>query len=143
MNTTEIDNYFKYCSRYYGTYPRDILPQYIPNDSGIIINTDKSTQSGEHWVAVYKSTNGIPVYFDSFGLIPTRPEIVKFIKDNTSMGWFYNAINFQSIFSDTCGLYCIYFLTNYFNGGSFETFRAVFNFRPDLNDRLAKMLRTW
>lgn len=143
MNTLEINNYFRNCKKYYGTYPRDMLPKYIPKDSGIIINTDKSSQPGEHWVSIFKTKSGPLVYFDSFGLPPLHKEITDFIEVNTINGWFYNSINFQSIYSDTCGLYCIYFLTNYFNNGDFENIQNVFCFSPMYNDRIAKLLRKW
>lgn len=142
MNTVEVDHFLKSYRYYHGTYPRDLIPKYIPNNYGLIVNTDKSNMPGEHWVALYK-VNDCVIYFDSFGLPPLHEEIIKFIKANSIKGWYYNTINFQSVYSNTCGVYCVFYLTNYFNGGNFENFCKIFNFNCNINDKLAKKLYQW
>ena len=139
MNTSEINNYFKDFNQYYGTYPRDILPNTIPKNTGVIINTDKSSGPGEHWVAVYNCERGA-VYFDSFGFLPLHRDIVEFLDRLSPIGWYHNTITFQGVTSATCGIYCIYFLTNYFNGGTYDNFRTLFSFKQNINDLFAEKL---
>lgn len=140
MNTYEINRYLANYIQFFGTYPRDMLPRALARGGGIVVNTDKSTNPGLHWVAIYLSSDGYAVYFDSFGLPPMHIEIIKFLNDISPIGWFHNAITFQSLYTDTCGMYCVYFLANFFNGKDFELFRSIFNHSTKINDRLAKIL---
>ena len=139
MNTLQINDYMSSFEEYKGTYPRDRLPDKIPPNSGVIINTDKSSGPGQHWIAVYNGPR-CAIYFDSFGLPPLHKEIISFLDRISDIGWAFNTITFQSMNSKTCGLYSIYFLTNYFNGGDFINFRKIFNFKRTLNDKLSEKL---
>ncbi len=140
MNTFEINNYLKNFPQFKGTYPRDMLPKINHLPSGIVINTDPSNKPGEHWVAMYIDINGVGEYFDSFGLPPLHKEIVSFLEKNCSRGWLCNTITFQSMFSETCGMYCVLYLSSKFKGMSFNKFTSIFNHRRDLNDRVAEIL---
>jgi hypothetical protein len=146
MNTLEINNYLKNFPQFEGTYPRDMLPKIKKLPYGIVINTDPSNKQGEHWVAMYIDINGVGEYFDSFGLPPLHKEIVSFLDKNWSKGWLCNTLTFQSIFSETCGMYCVLYLSSKFRGMSFNKFTAIFNHRSELNDRVAEILykeRVW
>ena len=140
MNTCEINKYLNNFIHFFGTYPKDLLPKALAKKAGIVINTDNSNQPGEHWVAVFLRPNGYAEYFDSFGMPPMHMEIIEFLDNISPLGWFYNTIGFQSIYQNTCGMYCVYYLANYFNGGDFDLFRSIFNHSSSLNDRLAKIL---
>ena len=139
MNTITINEYMKPFGQYKGTYPRDCLPEDIPKSTGVIINTDASTGPGKHWVAVYNGPTHA-VYFDSFGLPPLHKDIIQFLDRISPSMWGHNTITFQSESTNTCGLYCLYFLTNYFNGGDFINFRKIFNFKQTKNDLFIKSL---
>jgi len=84
----------------------NIIPkEYINNKDGqYIINMDKKTGSGTHWVAYIKKKD-IIYYFDSFG-IPPLIEILKL--NHTKI--YYNEYNIQDIKDNSCGYYCLYFL---------------------------------
>jgi hypothetical protein len=140
MDTNEINFYLKNFKQFKGTYPRDMLPKTIPNNSCIVINTDKSTQPGQHWVAVFKNIEGTVEYFDSFGLPPLLAEIIKFLDRISPDGWYYNKITLQSVYSDTCGMYSVYYLTARCRGLTIEEFISIFSNKPKLNDFLAKIL---
>ncbi len=140
MNTLEINKYLKDFSQFKGTYPKDLLPKIYGLPIGIVINTDSSDEPGEHWVAVYIDRNGIGEYFDSFGLPPLHKEITDFMHENCPQGWLYNTITFQSMYSQTCGNYCVLYLSSKFKGMNFNEFTVIFNHSPDLNDKLAKRL---
>lgn len=139
MDNLQINEYLKKYTNFKGTFPRDMLPKAIPINSGVVINTDKAGGPGEHWVAVYLNNSGAQ-YFDSFGLVPLHKEIFAFLNRISPNGWYYNKVTFQSLHTDTCGNYCIYYLSLRLNGKSFDDFCNIFNFSPLKNDILAKFL---
>lgn len=77
-------------------------PSKIP--ASFIYNTDPSHKPGTHWVAVYCTQNGQHWYFDSFAQ-PPLSEFSKVYRDIRH--WL---VPVQSLFSNVCGQYCIYFL---------------------------------
>ena len=51
-----------------GVLPIDHLPiKNLTHDCSFIINTDPSTERGQHWVAIFAPLNGDIEYFDSYG----------------------------------------------------------------------------
>ena len=92
-----------------GVVPRDKLPQKPSYPSSIIVNTHKSNQSGEHWLALYYDENGMCSFFDSFGMHPDFYSLKDYI-EKTSRHWEFNNKQLQSFNSVTCGHYCIYFI---------------------------------
>ena len=58
-------------NHFIGVYAADQLPHFIHTfPAAIIINTDPSHKSGEHWVAIYIANTGHGEYMDSYGLPP-------------------------------------------------------------------------
>ena len=89
--------------------PRDMLPVTVRRKpAGIIVNTHKSIQPGQHWVAMYIGKDAQGYYFDSYGLPPMYTEFKDFMKRNAS-SFKYNKIRVQGV-SEHCGMYCLYFL---------------------------------
>ena len=96
---------------------RDEIRSFCGNDECFILNTDHSSFSGTHWVAVNiagaSGTSGAGVtvaggttyHFDSFGLEPTE-EIERYCKEPR----FYNSFEFQKPNEVICGHLCLYFL---------------------------------
>ena len=68
---------------------------------------DTAKNDGSHWVALYARNKSDVVYFDSYGLEPNE-----YIKEY--LGNFRkitrNVRIFQSLISNVCGHYCVYFL---------------------------------
>jgi hypothetical protein len=140
MNTLEINRYLTKFPQFKGTYPRDMLPTINRLPACLVINTDPSNEPGEHWVAVFIDRNGSGEYFDSFGIPPLHEEILEFLHYNCPQGWLCNNITFQSIYSETCGMYCVIYLSSKCKGMSFNEFTALFNHSCELNDKLAEIL---
>ena len=138
MNSLEIYKELKHYKEFLGVYSRDKLNFYMPDETGIIINTDKSGEPGEHWVAIYK--NERTIYFDSFGLPPIQDEIIDYLNKINPIGWFHNTICFQSYYQDTCGMYSMIFLACMFEFRSFDKFIEIFNLNKHSNDILAKII---
>jgi len=112
MNSLQINSLLSEFKCFIGTYPLDLLPekQLKQRPCALIVNTDKSTKPGEHWVAIFLSDNGSAEYFDSFGLMPIHNEILMFLRKNKIKNLIYNSNQIQSITSNTCGAYCVLFV---------------------------------
>ena len=91
-------------SNFKGCFMRDEIKSFCGNDECFILNTDVSSSSGTHWVAV-NINGGTTYYFDSFGLEPTE-EIKRYCKEPR----FYNSFEFQKPNEVICGHLCLYFL---------------------------------
>ena len=100
-------------SNFKGCFMRDEIGSFCGSDECFILNTDESSSSGTHWVAVniagacdaYYGADGTTYYFDSFGLEPTE-EIKRYCKEPR----FYNSFEFQKPDEVICGHLCLYFL---------------------------------
>ena len=88
---------------------RDMLPKKRPpNIQAYIVNTHKSNQPGEHWVAIFFKGNWA-YYFDSYGRPPPEENILPFIKQNARCHT-YNKHRLQEGSTPVCGMYCIFAL---------------------------------
>lgn len=112
--------------KYLGAVPSNLLPK-ITNDlrnSCIIVNYSPSWTSGSHWCGIrIDGTSKTVSWFDSYGNPPDKDDSV--IKTSTHFREFckkvaltfeykyeYNRYDFQSLYTDVCGLYSIYFCLN-------------------------------
>ena len=121
-----------------GVYPSDRLPKFIVNGQAhaFIINTDPHNKPGEHWVALYITSFGKCIYFDSFGIPPFIPAIQNFISRN-SLNMTYNRLVLQPFSSLKCGLYCIYFIYKMCYGyGLYELLQPFNPESPTHNDMI-------
>lgn len=82
-----------------------------------IVNTDKCGNPGEHWVACFVPNPDTIEYFDSYGELPNS-DISKYLLTFNKI--LFNCFKIQSIFSDVCGNYCIYFVIQRSSKISFE-----------------------
>jgi hypothetical protein len=74
-----------------------------------IINLDKKSNDGSHWVAYIKNKNHV-VYFDSFGNLKPPPQLVNYFYRNGVKYISYNYDKFQKYNSYNCGHLCLKFL---------------------------------
>ena len=106
-----------------GVFMRDELPSAPQNKECGIVNFNKSTESGSHWVAYFKD-GGKRIYFDSFGqVIPT--EIQKYLKtkkefQNDAPVIQRNTDIVQEPNTEICGHLCLYVLDNLSKGAKFQ-----------------------
>jgi len=129
MNTNDINNVIGDLDCFMGTYAKDQLPikTFIKRPLGFIINTDPSYKSGEHWVALFITDMNKAEYFDSFGQDPICCEILELLKFNNISEIIYNHKRIQSIFSISCGAFCILYLKMRCNKYSFHEFLKLFS----------------
>jgi hypothetical protein len=138
MNTIQIDKIMKkhYFTNkiYLGTFAIDKLPIEVKYPSCLIVNNQKSSEEGEHWIAIYFGKNKQAEFFDSFGNPPKRFGLDKYINKHSSRMTF-NKIKLQSNYSLFCGYYCLLYLIYKCKGFSLNYFLNFFN-KPIDNDRI-------
>ena len=78
--------------------------------SAYVINSDPSSEPGEHWVAVYFDKRGRREYFDSYVLSFTLVGLKSYMDAYSSSAWVYNRKTSQAYFSSFYGHYCVYFI---------------------------------
>ena len=75
LRNFEINKYYKNEPRFNSVYSRDSFPKTIKKGA-YVINLDKYTDVGTHWIALYVKNNEV-IYFDSFGVEHIPKEIKK------------------------------------------------------------------
>ena len=114
MNSSQI---YKILSRdpasarsFAGVFPSDKIPIIQNFPCSIVLNTDKHDEKGTHWLAVYIQDKRNLEFFDSFGLPPQAygEDISKFVENYPRIHW--NKTILQSLTSNVCGQYCIFFI---------------------------------
>jgi len=129
-----------------GVYAIDQLPKApldLRKNHGFVINTDRSTGPGKHWVALFYRGDGLAVYFDSFALSYKQyPAIETFIIDKLKTTKITaNSRLIQHPFSSVCGVYATYFLLMLSRGHTLT--RVLSSFSPTRlrdNDRKATQM---
>ena len=119
-----------------GVYTVDTLPKYVKEyPCCYIINTDESTDGGEHWVCTYFNSNGQGEFFCSFGNNPKFYDnrIVLFIERNCD-SWICNTKRLQCSMSMVCGQYCIFFAVCKALHVTMTQFCNIFNRNCQIND---------
>lgn len=98
-----------------------------------IVNTKPVAQAGEHWV-LYDNTGSTLRFFDSFGHSPAYYHFT--IRRKVE----YSTTPLQHPSSDTCGLYCIYYVMCKYKNKSLRQSLSVFSKSKKSND---KYVTTW
>ena len=96
----------------------------------MIVNLDKSSGPGTHWVAIFLKDVSHAYYFDSYGQ-PPPPIIAKYLVNYYTLT---NSFVIQSIISSVCAHYCIYFVFHCSKGSSYPTILTLLanSNNPDL-----------
>ena len=115
MDSLTLDKQLSSVQHFLGAYPFDLLPPKPRTvDFSLVINTDKSTLPGDHWLVLLRKDS--TVYFiDSYG---RNYNDFTFEKDFTNTVKKYvgdekihhNKIWLQRLTSNVCGMYCVYFV---------------------------------
>jgi hypothetical protein len=117
-----------------GVFPIDKLPTNIYPYKMLLMNTDPAFLPGKHWVCMFIPNNGPSEFFDSIGKNPYQysKKIVDFLGDT----YLYNTVRLQPHNSDTCGLYCLYFLYHRIRNFSFMDILSSFKKDLEYNDEI-------
>jgi hypothetical protein len=148
MNTLDLEYILGHdpiVAKYFqGVYSSDNLPQ--DKQEGLksfIVNTDPAYMPGTHWIALFmyhdtRTGQYVAEYFDSYGsTVPVTKNIQRFIDVNTD-AVIKNTKELQSVFSDVCGAWCVYFLHNRHRGVSLTSIINRFTAATTQNDMRIK-----
>jgi hypothetical protein len=104
-----------------GCFPLDRLPPFPTKfPKSIIINTDKSTLPGKHWVALVLTEKKC-YYFDSFGMPLIEENIKKYLEPHYQTIT-YSGMRIQDSSSSYCGPFCVCFVLWVNNQVAFKNF---------------------
>ncbi|GAM18879.1 hypothetical protein SAMD00019534_020540 [Acytostelium subglobosum LB1] len=111
-----------------GVIASDQLDELKPKHMSFIMNLDKSSQPGSHWVTCYIDAKGDKSieYYDSFGDDPSTDflrrmkQLVAEIDPDVYLKFKVNKIVDQAVNTDTCGYHAMRFLLNRFRGVPFK-----------------------
>ena len=122
-----------------GVFPYDLFPLSIYKNTpySFVVNLDKSTEPGSHFICMYITENIIE-YYDSYGLAPFLPRIEKYIEKNINAGkhFNYNKMSVQPLTSDYCGYYVMGYLLSKDINCSLDDFNDIFSLKTLLNDKI-------
>ena len=92
-------------------------------DEAYVINLDKYSDIGTHWIALYASNNNV-TYFDSFGVEHIPKEIKTFFSKSTILT---NIFRIQAYDSIMCRYFCIGFIDFMLAGKTLTDFTNIFS----------------
>ena len=126
MWSTEIENILQTSKNFLGCFAMDELP-YFPQrlPASLIVNTDISTGTGVHWLALVMEGDEC-FYFDSFGLPILEENLLKFLEPHYNVVT-YSDVCVQHIDSNKCGEFCILFIKFVNSKSTYEKFLSQFN----------------
>ena len=121
LTNFEIQKYYQNEPRFNGVYSRDNLPKI--KVGVFVINLDKYSNIGTHWVALYVRNNDI-AYFDSFGVEHIPEETKAFIGNKNIQKKIFRIQTYDSIM---CGYFCIGFIHFVLAGKTLTNFTNLFS----------------
>ena len=132
MNTIQIEQILendKYSKKYFKSVlsidQLQISKSKIKN-SAFVINTDKRTGKGEHWISVFYDKNSDCQFFDSLGFGPEFYGLDQFFM-KTGNNLTTNKFAVQSVLSEYCGHYSVLFILIRSRKIAFQKFLEYFN----------------
>lgn len=116
---------------FYGVYPIDDLPQFIPHlPIFIVVNTHTHNLEGEHWKTVFINKQRYGEVFDSLAQ-PMNNLLIRWMNRFTH-SWKTNRKVYQHLKSTTCGAYALYYILKRLDYPSLDTFCK--SFTPSINN---------
>lgn len=113
MATSELNAILSQCkvtkSHFLGTYAADKTPHVMKYPASIVWNTATSESRGEHWVCCFIDERRNAYFFDSSGS-PVSSQIAEHMHKFSTKVIRMCPFPIQSMFSDVCGHYCIFFI---------------------------------
>ena len=88
--------------------------------------------SGSHWVTTYVKDNVIN-YFDSFGLPPFQELVNHAVRKNLTL--LHQDQHIQSLYTTTCGYFCLYFLNEMHENVDYFDLLQVFDTDTNKNEK--------
>lgn len=101
----------------------------------LVVNSDPSTQSGTHWMAMYFPSEREGEFYDSYGNDAKfyNKDFERFMKRHSKRNIF-NTIPIQSNSSNVCGHHCLFYLIHRVRQVDMESIIKFFSPDKDWND---------
>jgi hypothetical protein len=138
MNTQEIERKLmenESTKGYFiGVFAADQLPTWKINREVwlLVCNCCPIDMPGEHWIALFANARQGVEMFDSFGFSPNVYDGVhQFINTQQPVTVTYNTYQLQSLDSDACGPYCLYYA--HYRSRGFTMEAIVENIAEEMN----------
>lgn len=123
---------------YVGTFPCDRIPGLKKRGKryAMVVNTDRHTKKGSHWIVIYSSGKKNDVnYFCSYGGEPFNKYIYDFLPNLFT----HSGRRVQALFSANCGQHCIYFISKRAGGMSYENIMKTYSHSNfEQNDKMVE-----
>jgi len=119
-----------------GVFPSNMLPDETKRyPAAFVANVDPSKQPGSHWCAFYFTRDKRGEFFDSYGQEPQEyTQAFQDFLNRNSIVWTYNHRCLQSLDSNVCGHYCLYYLLNRCRDINMKKVVDRFTLNKKLND---------
>lgn len=145
MDENELNDQLKNEKNYLGTYAidelRDIKVSFFP--SFCIVNLDRRSSGGSHWIALAIYENQIFIC-DSLGGVRPSPDtpkqIINFLAPFLAHRKVIMTRKLQPDDSDTCGLFCVTFINEIAKYNSICEFLKLFTSDNIQNENIVKFL---
>ena len=136
LNTLDIDSKIT-VPGFLGAHAYDAIPSRPRHNHSMVVNTSSSQEPGDHWLAIACKNNTI-YFMDSYGRSMSdftfSKEFRRTVKEYVGRTKvIHNNKWLQSLSSNVCGDYCVYFLEELFRSG-FDAMLSVFTDIPEDND---------
>lgn len=143
LTTLDLENLIrKYADKktnkaFLGIFPLDKLPQKLPYLPVLfIINTNTSNLPGQHWKAVYVSSNGNGDLFDSLATSVSL-RLQKWMNTFTK-NWTTSKLTLQNPLAPSCGGYVLYYVLERFKHKSMYSCISKFTSNVIENERIVE-----
>lgn len=122
---------------FYGLYPIDELPEFIPFlPIFIVVNTHTHNLAGEHWKTIFINENRYGEVFDSLAQ-PMSDLLVRWMNRFTRR-WKTNYKVYQHASSTTCGAFALYYILKRLDYPSLKSFTQTFTRSMNKNECLVR-----
>lgn len=88
----------------------DTIPRRFKNKEFVVINTEPSSEQGQHWFCLLKVKTNQYEIFDSLGFDEQKINLFKQYVKFPNCTFKFNSTRVQSPSSQSCGLFVIYFI---------------------------------
>ena len=140
LNEKTIESILSCQHSFVGCFAADELAHTIfKSPCFIIVNLDKRTMSGTHWIAIGFFTDKIEIFdplgFEIFAWPKISCDLLHFLHKYSFSRRIFLSKRIQPRYSNMCGLYCIFYIMSRKNH-SFSTVQSIFSSNLLLNDSI-------
>lgn len=122
LSNSQVDHLCRNDQNYRGCFPQAYLKHHPFQTGYYILNLDKPSGPGTHWVLLYITKEEHCIYFDPYGEVPTQ-DCIDYVKPHKLER---NHHDYQSLGSNDCGYYCIFIAKGLNRGYTFRRLLHLF-----------------